>query len=177
MRGIICFLFVFFTVAEVFGQKFGYIDSKYIMSQMSAYKEAKAEIDKLSQDWQEEILSEQREIDKLYSELKAEEVLLTAEMKQERLKVIQEKEKALKVHQKKVFGMDGLFFLKQQELIKPVQDDVFEAVEKVSKNNRIQIMFDKSGDLVMLYTDPVHDYTDFVLEELGLGDSNDTIEE
>jgi outer membrane protein len=65
--------------------------------------------------------------------------------------------------------------LKKQEVIKPVQDKVFEAVEKVGKSQRLQIVFDKSGDLVMIYTDPVHDYTDYVLEELGLGDKNDVI--
>ena len=60
-------------------------------------------------------------------------------------------------------------------MIKPVQDKVFEAVEKVSKEKGIQIMFDKASDLVMIYTDPIHDYTDYVLEELGYGDENDTI--
>ncbi len=68
-----------------------------------------------------------------------------------------------------------MFFLKKKELIKPVQDNVFEAVEKMAKNHRLQIVFDKSGDLVMIYTDPIHDYTDYVLEELELGDKNDVI--
>ena len=69
----------------------------------------------------------------------------------------------------------GLFFLKKKELIKPVQDKVFEAVEKVAKDNRLQMIFDKSGELVLIYTDPIHDYTDYVLEEMGLGDENDVI--
>ena len=58
--------------------------------------------------------------------------------------------------------------MKKKELVKPIQDQVFESVERVAKNNRLQIVFDKSGDLVMIYTDPIHDYTDFVLEDLGL---------
>ena len=61
-----------------------------------------------------------------------------------------------------------LYFLKKKELIKPAQDLVFEATERVAKNNRLAIVFDKSGDLVMIYTDPIHDYTDLVLEELGI---------
>jgi len=87
-----------------------------------------------------------------------------------------EKEAALREYQAKVFGFEGLFFLKKKELIKPVQDMVFEAVEKVARDHRLQIVFDKSGELVMIYTDPIHDYTDYVLEELGLGDPNDVIE-
>ena len=107
--------------------------------------------------------------------LKAEEVLLTKDMYAERKAEINEKLKEVKEYQKKVFGFEGLFFLKKKELIKPVQDKVFEAVEIVAKNNRLQIVLDKAGDLVIIYSDPIHDYTDFVLEELGLGDSNDTI--
>jgi outer membrane protein len=74
-----------------------------------------------------------------------------------------------------VFGYEGLFFLKKKELMKPVMESVFEATEKVSKAQRLQVMFDKSGDMVMIYTDPIHDYTDYVLEELGYGDENDTV--
>lgn len=69
----------------------------------------------------------------------------------------------------------GSFFLKKQELIKPLQDKVFEAVSKVAKTKRLAIIFDKAAELVMIYTDPIHDYTDFVLEELGLGDPNDKV--
>ena len=65
--------------------------------------------------------------------------------------------------------------MKKKELIKPVQDRVFEAVEIVAKNNRLQIVFDKSGELVMIYTDPIHDYTDYVLEELKLEENNLTL--
>ena len=96
-------------------------------------------------------------------------------MKEERLTAINNKETDVKDYQKKIFGFEGLFFLKKKELMKPIQDKVFEAVEKVAKEHRLQIVFDKSGDLVMIYTDPIHDYTDYVLEELGLGDPNDVV--
>jgi outer membrane protein len=125
--------------------------------------------------WQDEILEKSREIEALYTELQAEQVLLTEEMKQERLATIKEKEDGLKEYQKKIFGFEGLFFLKKQELVKPLLDQIFEAIEQVAKQNRLAIIFDKSRDLVMVYTDPRHDYTDFVLDELGLGDPNDTI--
>ena len=96
-------------------------------------------------------------------------------MKKDRSDAIQKKEAELKDYQKKVFGFGGLFFLKKQELIKPIQDKVWDAVDKVAKQNNLAILFDKSGELVMIYTDPRYDYTDFVLDELGLGDPNDKV--
>lgn len=156
-------------------QKFGYIDSDFILGKMPEYKKAQDEIEQLSSGWQKEVEDLQKKVDGLYRAFQAEQVLLTEEMKQGRLEEINKKETELKEYNKKVFGFGGLFFLKKQELIKPLQDKVFEAVEKVAKSNRLAIIFDKSGELVMIYTDPRHDYTDFVLEELGLGDPNDKI--
>lgn len=167
--------FLFFGLNFVFAQKFGYFDSEFVLSKMPEYSKAQGEIDQLSAGWQKEIEGMQAKLDELYRVYQAEQVLLTEQMKQERLDEIKKKETELRDYQKKVFGFGGLFFLKKQELIKPLQDKVFDAVEKVCKANRLAILFDKSGELVMVYTDPRHDYTDFVLEELGLGDPNDKI--
>ncbi len=156
-------------------QKFGYVNTNFILNKMPQYSEARAEIDKLSQSWQEEIHGMQKDIYAMYAALQAEEVLLTPEMKEERVNVIKKKETYLKEYQKKVFGFEGLFFLKKKELMKPVQDIVYDAVEKVARDHKLQFVFDKAGELVMIYTDPIHDYTDYVLEELELGDPNDVI--
>ena len=156
-------------------QKFGYVDTKYVLSKMPEYNEAQQEINRLSLAWEQEIQELYQEVEERQAALQAEEVLLTADMYNERRAEIDEKWASVKEYQKKIFGFEGLFFLKKKELVKPVQDKGFEAVEKVAKNNRLQIVFDKAGELVMIYTDPIHDYTDYVLEELGLGDSNDTI--
>jgi outer membrane protein len=161
------------NIAEA--QKFGYIDSEFILSKMPEYAKAQGEIDQLTGAWEKEVEEMQKKTESLYAAFQAEQVLLTEEMKQERLAEIRKKETELKEYQKKVFGFGGLFFLKKQELIKPLQDKVFDAVDKVAKANRLAIIFDKAGELVMIYTDPRHDYTDFVLEELGLGDPNDKI--
>ena len=176
MRFLVLFV-VIFTSGLNFAtaQKFGYIDSDFILAKMPDYNKAQEEIDRLSSTWQKEIEEMQKKMEGMYNSFQAEQVLLTEEMKQERLDNIAKKEIELKEYQKKVFGFGGLFFLKKQELIKPLQDKVFEAVEKVAKANRLAIIFDKAGELVMIYTDPRHDYTDFVLEELGLGDPNDKI--
>ena len=157
-----------------FGQKIGYINTDFVLSKMPEYQKAQSEVDALAAKWQEEIQAMQLQIDEKYSELKVEEVLLTEEMRKERLQEIEEQEKTLKEYQQKVFGFEGLYYLKKQELTKPLQDEVFEAVEKVAKQNNLQFVFDKAGDLVMIYTNPIHDYTDYVLDELGLGEQEDT---
>lgn len=169
MKKILGILFVLLMAGPVaFAQKFGYIDSEFILSKMPSYATAKQEADQFSVNWQKEADGLFQEVDKLRKKYQAEEVLLTDEMKQKRLTEIETKEKEARDFQKRVFGFEGLLFKKRAELIRPVQDNLFEAVEKVSKKKGLQIMFDKSGDLVMIYTNPVHDYTEFVLEELGL---------
>jgi len=172
---LITIFFLIFGLNFVHAQRFGYIDTDFILNKMPEYKKAQEEIDRLSQLWEKEIQELSKSIEGMYSALQAEQVLLTDEMKKERTELIRKKEADLKEYQKKVFGFGGLFFLKKQELIKPVQDKVWDAVDKVAKQNNLAIVFDKSGELVMIYTDPRFDYTDFVLDELGLGDPNDRI--
>ncbi len=175
MKKLIFVFLASFSIIPLYGQKFGFVDTDYILGQLPEYAEVKQEIDQLSMGWQEEILEMSKDIEQMYDELQAEEVLLTAEMKNERMAAIREKEEALKAYQKKIFGFEGMFFLKQKELVKPLLDKIADAVEIVCKEQKLAVMFDKSRDLVMVYTDPRHDYTDFVLDELGLGDPNDVI--
>ena len=172
---LITIFFLIFGLNFVNAQRFGYIDTDFILNKMPEYKKAQDEINQLSQAWEKEMQEMQKKIEGMYAALQAEQVLLTEEMKKERTDAIQKKEAELKEYQKKVFGFGGLFFLKKQELIKPIQDKVWDAVDKVCKENNLAIMFDKAGELVMIYTDPRHDYTDFVLDQLGLGDPNDKI--
>ena len=167
--------FITFGLNIVSGQRFGYVDTDFVLNKMPDYKKAQDEINQLSDAWEKEIQDMSKKIEAMYSSLQAEQVLLTDEMKKERTEAIQKREAELKEYQKKVFGFGGLFFLKKQELIKPIQDKVWDAADKVAKQNNLAIIFDKAGELVMIYTDPRYDYTDFVLDELGLGDPNDKI--
>jgi outer membrane protein len=172
---LIPIFFLIFGLNFVNAQRFGYIDTDFILNKMPEYKKAQDEINQLSEAWEKEIQDMAKKIEAMYSALQAEQVLLTDEMRKERTTAIQKKEAELKEYQKKVFGFGGLFFLKKQELIKPIQDKVWDAVDKAAKQNNLAIVFDKAGELVMIYTDPRYDYTDFVLDELGLGDPNDKI--
>ena len=172
---LITIFFLIFGLNFVNAQRFGYIDTDFILNKMPEYKKAQDEINELSAAWEKEVQDMAKKIDGMYSAYQAEQVLLTDEMKRERTAAIQKKEAEMKEYQKKVFGFGGLFFLKKQELIKPIQDKVGDAVDKVAKQNNLAVVFDKAGELVMIYTDPRYDYTDFVLDELGLGDPNDKI--
>jgi outer membrane protein len=171
------FLVLFLLISPILNvksQNFGYIDSQVIIEKLPEYKEAQEQIEKLTQTWLGEIEQMRKSLDSLRNDYRAEEILLTQEMKQERLKIIETKEKDLRDFQNKAFGYEGLLFLKRQELIKPLQDKIAEACEKVARKKKLAFLFDKSGDLVMIYTDPRHNYTDYVLEELDLGDPADT---
>lgn len=150
-------------------QKFGWVDSEFIMAKMPDYAKAQQELNVLSDTWQKEIEAQRKDLEKLHRNYQAEEVVLTEAMKKKRQDEILKKEQDIKTYQNKQFGYEGQLFKKRQELNKPVQDKVFEACEKVAKKKSLAVLFDKSGDLTMLYTNPAHDYTEFVLEELGLG--------
>ena len=171
MNKIILLIFLVFN-SNLFAQKFGYVNSEFILNNMKEYKEAISEIESLSKAWEKEISDMYIEIEKKEIDLKTEEILLTKEMFEDKRHKLDEEWKEIKNYQQKVFGFEGLYFLKKKELIQPIQDIIFEAVERVAKKNPLQIIFDKSSEPVLLYTNPIHDYTDYVLEDLGLTKKN-----
>ena len=154
--------------APAVAQKIGYADSRYIVEKLPAYATAQQEVNRLSAAWQKEIEQKRQEIDRLNRDYKLSEPLLRDEQKKKRLDEIAKKELEAREFQQKTFGFEGTVFKKRQELRKPVYDQVFTAIEKVAKQKQLAIIFDKSGDVTMLYTNPTHDYTEYVLEELGI---------
>src|SRR5690606_6113786 len=163
------FLLLLLTLSSVsLAQKIGYVDSEYILNRHPDYKKVQEEMEAIGTAWKKEAQNLETEIKEMYNALKAEEVLLTEEMYEERLQVIKEKEKNATAFNNSVFGINGQYFQKQSELLQPLQSKIFDAIDKVSKRNGIAILFDKASGLSMIYTDPRHDYSDFVIEELGL---------
>ena len=158
------------TLSEA--QKFGYVNSEFILKNMKEYSEAINDVDLLSKAWEKEISDMYIEMEKKEISLKNEEILLTKDMYNERRGLLDKKWISIREYQQKVFGFEGLYFLKKKELIEPIQDIIFESVEKIAKKNRLQIVFDKSSEPILLYTNPIHDYTDYVLEDLGLNKKN-----
>lgn len=165
----------YFLMAAVFAtgifaasaQKFAYVDSQYILSKIPEYKAAQDQINEISIQWQKEIEAKYSEIDQLYKAYKADEVLLTEEMKQKRQAEIEAKEQAVKDLQKQRFGVNGDLFKKRQELVKPIQDKVYNAVQDLAEKDNLAIIFDKSSDMTILYSNPKYDKSDDVLRNMG----------
>jgi outer membrane protein len=156
-------------------QRFGFIDSEAILDKMPEYKEAQAELDKYAKSWEERLQRLRERVYAMRQEFQSEELLLTPEMKRMRLDSIQAAQQEMEGYQERVFGYEGELFRKRKDLVRPIQDKVYKAVEKVCRKKRLDFMFDRSADIVMLYAREVHNYTDYVLEELGLGDPVDTV--
>ncbi|SKC12942.1 OmpH family outer membrane protein [Dyadobacter psychrophilus] len=149
-------------------QKIGYTDMEFITSKMPEYQLAQTEMKKFSEKWAKEIQDKFSEIDRMQRAYMAEEILLTEDLKRKRQNEIKEKELEAGEYNSKIFGMEGLLFQKKKELMKPVLEKVQRAVTKVCSQRRLDFMFDKSSDVGMLYTNPKHDYSDYVMEELGI---------
>ncbi len=148
-------------------QKFAYVDSEYILQNIPEYNDALAQIDEISVQWQQELEAKFAAIDKMYKDYQSESVLLPEEMKRKREDAIIQAEKDAKELQKKRFGKDGDLFKKRQELIKPIQDKVFSAIESVAKARNLAMVFDKAGGVTVMWADAKYDISDDVLEEMG----------
>lgn len=149
-------------------QKFGYVDSKYILSHIPEYQEAQKQINKLSETWQKEIEAKYETIEKLEKAFQAEKILLTEDMRQKRSEEIEEKRKEAKELQKQKFGVGGELFQKREELIKPIQEQIYTAIKDVASQSALMVVFDKANQSNMLYTNPKHDISDKVLRKMGL---------
>ena len=170
---IVLLLFLILLSGSLKAQKFGYIDSEFILNKHPDYKIVQQELQKLSDNWKKEAQSLDKEIKEMYVQLKAEEVLLTEEMYQNRMQEIKKKEKASQEFNSRIFGIDGQYFQKQAELLQPLQSKIYDAIERVSRKNILAMLFDKASvPSGIIYTDPRHDYSEFVLEELGIEDNN-----
>ncbi len=149
-------------------QKFAFVDTEYILGQLTEYKSAQKQLDDLAALWQKELEDKINEIDRLYREYQDEKVLMTDELKKKREDQIANKEKLMREYQKLKFNPDGDLNRKRQELIKPIQDKVFESIQKVARKSGLDFIFDKGGDMIMLFSNPKFDKSDEVLEEMGV---------
>lgn len=163
---IVACLMLLYT-ATTFAQKFAFIDSEYILENIPSYKAAQEQLDQLSGQYQKELESMHAELDQMYKDFQSESVLLSDEMKRKREDVIVSKEKEYKELQRKYFGRDGDLFKKRQGLIKPIQDDIFNAIQEISNEGGYAVIFDKANGVTLIYTNPKFDLSDQVLAKLG----------
>jgi len=155
------------TIAAV-AQRYCIIDSKYILEKVPDYKNAQEKLDVLSKTWQTEVDNRMADIDRLYKSYQAERAMLSDEVRKKREDEIVSKEKAAKDLQKKYFGYEGDLFKKRQELVKPVQDRVYNAVQKLTQQKGYDLVLDKAGGVTLFYADPKLDRSDDVLKLMGI---------
>lgn len=175
------FTLIFVSAAALYSsaQRYAYVDTEYILKNLASYNDAQKELDRLSTLWQKEVEERYEAIDRLYKAYQAEKVLLTEEMRKEREDEIIRREQEAKELQRQRFGVDGDLFKKREELIQPVQDQVYNAIKEVAQGGGFSVIFDKANQSNILYADPRYDRSDRVLSRLGVsardrgGDSDD----
>jgi len=167
MKKIIIIALVSLFSAALFAQKYAYVDTEYILNNIPVYESAKTQLDDLTTEWKSEIDVFKTSIDKMYTDYQSERVLLTEELRLKREEEIMQKEKEMRELQQKYFGKEGMLFKKREELIKPIQDDIYNAIKEIATEGSYAVIFDTANSLNMLYTDPRYDKSDDVLTKLG----------
>ena len=157
-----------FSIIVSNAQRYAVIDSKYILQKMPEYKQAQSKLDQFSKQWQQEIDNKQAKLDSMMRDYDAEQVMLSDELKKKREDELFNKQKELRDLQKKRFGFEGDLFKKRQELVKPIQDKVYNAIQKLAVEKMYDFILDKSEGITVIFADPKLDKSDEVLKLLGV---------
>jgi len=166
----VCLLFcgILLCLVSVNAQRYAVIDSKFILEKIPDYVDAQRRLDQFSYSWQQEIDQKQAALDKMYKDYDAEQVMLTENLRKKREDEIFNKEKELRELQKKRFGFEGDVFKKRQELIKPIQDKIYNAIQKLASEKQYDFILDKSEGITVIFADPKLDKSDDILRILGI---------
>jgi outer membrane protein len=158
-----------FTFLGVQAQsRYAVINTKYILDKIPEYKEADKKLKALGDQWQAEIDEKQMVLDKMYKNYEAEQFMLSDDLKKKREDELFIKEKELRDLQKKRFGYEGDLFKERQKLVKPIQDKVYNVVQKMAIARSYDFILDKSEGITIIFADPKLDKSDDVLKELGI---------
>ena len=171
MKKIFLFAFSFLLFAlSVQAQRYAIIDTKFILDKMPEYKQAQKQLDDAAAVWQKEIDGMQQELDRMYRDFEAEQVMLSNDLRKKREDQLFGKEKTLRDLQRKRFGFEGDLFKRRQELVKPIQDKVYNAVQKLAVQRGYDFILDKSEGITVIFADPKLEKSEDVLRELGVRD-------
>ena len=164
---IIGCLFCLVAIASK-AQRYAIIDTKYILSKLPDYTSADKKLQIIGEQWQKEIDAKQTELDKMYKNYDAEQFMLTEELKKKRETELFNKEKEVRDLQKRRFGYEGDLFKERQKIVKPIQDKVYNAVQKIAVARNYDFILDKSEGITVIFADPKLDKSDDILKELGI---------
>lgn len=149
-------------------QKFCYVDIEYLLGKMPEYAAAQKKLDKVSQDYQKEIDAQRKVVEDMYKNFQSEQVLMTDQMKQQKIAAIDSADKQVKDLQRAHFGPSGDLFKKREEFVKPVQDKVYNEIEKYAQQKGYDFVFDKSSGPSMIYASDKFNKTSDILSNMGL---------
>ena len=167
-KTILVALSCLFITAASFAQRYAVIDTKYILNKMPEYTDADKKLQLISEQWQKEIDDKQAELDKMYKDYDAEQFMLSDDLKKKREDELFNKEKELRDLQKRRFGYQGDLFKEREKLVKPLQDKVYNAVQKIAVARGYDFILDKSEGITVIFADPKLDKSDDILRELGI---------
>ncbi len=166
---------IFFILMTIVGmattvsaQRYCYVDSQYILDNIPEYATAQAELDRLSVEWQNEVEAKFAKVEKRRKDYQAEAILLPEEIKRQREKEIADLEASAIALQNRYFGVGGELFNKRTELIQPIQDKIFKAIQDVAKEKKYAFVFDKANQSNLLFADPKYNISDLVLRKMGI---------
>jgi outer membrane protein len=169
MKKILILTVIFLSVGFIsIAQRYAVIDSKYILDKLPEYKKAQERLNQISDQWQKEIDHKQASLDSMLENYDAEQVMLSDELKKKREDELYNRKKELSDLQKKRFGFEGDLFNKRQELIKPIQDRVYSAIQKLAIDKSYDFILDKSEGITVIFADPKLNKSDDVLKYLGV---------
>ena len=149
-------------------QKIGYVDSEYILQNVPEYATIQQNVDRLAAEWQAELEKLQREVDEMFTEYQARELLYTNEERQRKQEEIMQAEQEIEQFRLRHFGPEGELFKQQEQLMRPLQERILEAIDEVATSEGYDYILDKSGDLIFLFSREQYDVSLYVLEELGI---------
>ncbi|GAC1418634.1 MAG: OmpH family outer membrane protein [Flavisolibacter sp.] len=168
MKQIFIFIGFLFMGQLAESQRYAIIDTKYILDKLPDYKAAQKDLDDTASAWQRQIDHLQQELDRMYKDFDAEQVMLSEELKKKREDQLALKEKILRDLQRSRFGYEGDLFRRRQELVKPIQDKVYNAVQKLAVQRGYDFILDKSEGITVIFADPKLEKSDDVLKQLGV---------
>ncbi len=167
-RTILTSIMVVIITQLALSQRFAYVDTEYILNKLPSYQTALTKLDGFSKTWQKEIEDKFAEVERKYKEFQNEKVLLSEDMKKAREEEIVQLEKASKDLKKKYFGVDGELFKKREELVKPIQEEIYNAIKQLAAEGNYAMIFDVAAGATLLYTDEKYDVSDDVLKKINL---------
>ncbi|MGI9525694.1 MAG: OmpH family outer membrane protein [Weeksellaceae bacterium] len=152
--------------AMLMAQRFGYVDTEYVLNSLPQYASAQGKVDTQAENWAKEISNHEFELEKELSAYEAEKVLLTKEQITQREKELEEKRNKIAELKQQRYGPTGDLISLRRNLVKPIQDQVWNVVKQVAERRKYSFIFDKGSDLIMIYSDPKFDISEEVLNKL-----------